>query len=235
MKAAPNEQKQSGTIEVPMDQVVAFVRQLSHDLRNHLNAAELQAAFMNEITADAEMKEEVVRLRAMLSEMGGALQRLSASLTQPRLTPMTYEAANFVEDLQRKVAQQFAEQKGTVDWRVNVGGAAAEIDPQVLQQAMVELFTNAFLHERAEGQITFEATAADGELRLLLREPKKEFAASTEHWGREPFRKLKHGHYGVGLHRVRRIVEAHGGTFEARFDAGASELITEIRLPVVSA
>jgi hypothetical protein len=32
-------------LQVAMPDVARFVRQLSHDLRNHLNAAELQSAF----------------------------------------------------------------------------------------------------------------------------------------------------------------------------------------------
>src|SRR5205085_3517288 len=35
---------------VPWDDVVRFVRQLSHDLRNDLNALELQSAYIAELT-----------------------------------------------------------------------------------------------------------------------------------------------------------------------------------------
>ena len=54
-----------------MRTMVGFVRQLSHDLRNHLNAVELQTAFLNELAETPELKEELQRLREMLSEMGG--------------------------------------------------------------------------------------------------------------------------------------------------------------------
>ena len=40
-------------IQVSMPDVVKFVRQLAHDLRNHLNAAELQSAYLDEIAEDA--------------------------------------------------------------------------------------------------------------------------------------------------------------------------------------
>jgi K+-sensing histidine kinase KdpD len=221
-------------LRVPLDDVVRFVRQLSHDLRNHLNAAELQAAFMNEIAEDPEVKEEVGRLRSILSEMGGSLQRLSSSLAQPRLTQMRYEADSFVEDLRQKLGAQFPEQNSLVDWEIKTDGAALEIDPQVLQQAALELFANAFQHDRAEGRISATAIAADGEFEFTLREPKTAPIGSTENWGREPFRHIKHGHYGVGLHRVRRIIEAHGGALEAQFDPATSSLATRILLPVAS-
>ena len=63
-----------------MPDVVKFVRQLSHDLRNHLNAAELQSAYIAEIAEDPELKEEIKRLRAMISEVGASLQRVTSAL-----------------------------------------------------------------------------------------------------------------------------------------------------------
>ena len=79
--------------------MVGFVRQLSHDLRNHLNAVELQSAFLNELAETPELKEEMRRLREMLTEMNGSLQRLTSSVASIKLTPMPYEADAFVEDL----------------------------------------------------------------------------------------------------------------------------------------
>ena len=64
---------------VSLPDVVTFVRQLAHDLRNHLNAAELQSAYLAEIADDPELKEEINRLRAMVSEVGATLQRLTAA------------------------------------------------------------------------------------------------------------------------------------------------------------
>src|SRR3954451_18299390 len=70
----PLESNNRTPITVSWDDVVRFIRQLSHDLRNHLNAAELQAAYLSEIATDAEMKEEIKRLREMVSVLGTTLQ-----------------------------------------------------------------------------------------------------------------------------------------------------------------
>ena len=40
-----------------MPDIVKFIRQLGHDLRNHLNAAELQAAYLAEINAIHPFRE----------------------------------------------------------------------------------------------------------------------------------------------------------------------------------
>ncbi|HSH38449.1 MAG TPA: ATP-binding protein [Chthoniobacterales bacterium] len=232
---ASHDQQETPTaadIQVPMPVVVRFIRQLSHDLRNHLNAAELQSAFLKEIAADGEVKSEVQRLRVMLSELGTALQKLTAALAPPKLTQMPYGAPVFLEDLQQKVQNDFGADAGVFEWDVRVTGGMLNIDPQLLQQALLELLSNALRHERGEGSITITADAAGGRLLLRLREPKQAFTGSTEEWGREPFKHVKHGHYGIGLHRARGVIEAHGGELSASHDAAAGALVTTVALPI---
>lgn len=215
-----------------MPDVVKFVRQLGHDLRNHLNAAELQSAYIAEITVDPELQEEVKRLRAMISEMGASLQRVTSALSGPRLTLMPYGAADFVDDLRQKLAGESPDQSTKVEWSMQVGDAILQIDPQSLQPALLELFANAFRHSRAEGIISVEASIEDNRFVFTIREPKQRFEGSTENWGREPLRTVGQGHYGLGLHRSRAIIEAHDGQLNARYDSSASSLITTVVLPL---
>src|SRR3982751_5419956 len=97
-------------IQVSMPVVVKFVRQLAHDLRNHLNAAELQSAYLIEIAENNELREELKRLRGMISQVGLNLQELTAALGQPRLTEMPYAAKDLVEDLQQKLAADYPQE-----------------------------------------------------------------------------------------------------------------------------
>lgn len=217
-----------------MPDVVRFVRQLTHDLRNHLNAAELQSAYLNEIADDPELKTEMRRLRGMLSDMGVSLQRLSSSLTQAKLTQLPYEAAAFIEDLQQKVAAQFPQESDSVRWQVKSLGAQLNIDPQILQQAFLELMTNAFQHGRGPGPIEISAGPEGSMFVCEVREPKAGFETPTANWGREPFHRVTHGHYGLGLHRARSIIEAHGGQLSARYDPASSSLVTTIALPIIA-
>jgi light-regulated signal transduction histidine kinase (bacteriophytochrome) len=76
-----------------------FVGQLNHDLRNHLNAIELQAACLNETAREAETASEIKRLREMTGDLCNHLQRLSASLAGIQPNTMGYLAAEFLEDL----------------------------------------------------------------------------------------------------------------------------------------
>ncbi|HEV3408841.1 MAG TPA: ATP-binding protein [Chthoniobacterales bacterium] len=233
--SSPNEVEQAATaaLRVPMTNVTRFVRQLSHDLRNHLNAAELQSAYVTEIASDGEVKAELQRLRGMLSEMGRSLQRVSAALTPLKLTRMPYEAAALVEDLRQKFTSQMPEESASVRWSVNCGSAQLDVDPQLLQQALLELLTNAFQHGRGVGPIEITAETEDNSFVFRLREPKAAFEASTTNWGHEPFSAVGHEHYGLGLHRATSIIEAHEGRLSARYDSASSSLVTTVALPIL--
>jgi K+-sensing histidine kinase KdpD len=219
-------------IQVPLPDVVKFVRQLGHDLRNHLNAAELQSVYIAEVAKDPELKDEVKRLRGMISEMGASLQRVTSALSAARLTLMPYGAADLVEDLRQRLAADYPDENARIEWSVQVGGAILQIDPQSLQPALMELFANALRHERADDVISVEARIEEGHFVWTIREPKRSFERSTENWGREPFRTIGQGHYGLGLHRSRAIIEAHRGQLNARYDSSASSLITTVALPL---
>jgi K+-sensing histidine kinase KdpD len=230
--SAPSEPNPNPDIQVPMPDVVKFVRQLGHDLRNHLNAAELQSAYIAEIAEDPELKEEIKRLRAMVSEVGANLQRVTSALSAPRLTLMPYGAADFVEDLRQKLAAEYPDESAKIEWNAQLGDASLEIDPQSLQPALMELCANAFRHGRTEGAISAEAVVEKNQFVLTIREPKQSFEISTENWGREPLHTVGHGHYGLGLHRAGAIIEAHQGQLKARYDQAASSLISTVVLPL---
>ena len=225
-------EQHTDSLSVSWTDNVRFVRQLSHDLRNHLNAAELQAVYISELTGDAELKTEIKRLRATIAGLGAILQKLSADLGQIKPSLMPYRAVDFVEDLRQKFAHDFPQESAAVNWDVQPGDAALNVDPQLLQQALLELFANAFQHQRGQGPLAATAKIDNDRFVFTLREPKAGFELSTENWGREPLRKISQGHYGLGLNRVRVIVEAHGGELHAHYDPTESVLLTTITLPL---
>src|SRR6185369_14019575 len=120
------------------------MRQLSHDLRNQLNAVELQSAFLAELATDAEMKDEITRLRKMVSQCGGALQKLSGRINPPAGTATQYGASDLIEDLRAKVQIDFSKEAGAIQWQNEVSPGSVDVDPQQLQEAILEVLRNAF-------------------------------------------------------------------------------------------
>jgi two-component system sensor histidine kinase KdpD len=230
--AEPSPEDRSDSLSVPWVDTVRFIRQLSHDLRNHLNAIELQSAYISELEEDSKLKSEVNRLREMISRMTSILQKVSGRLGEVKPNLISYRASDFVEDLRKKIAREFPNETHEINWNVQPGDAVLNIDPQLLQEAIIELLANAFRHDRGEGALAAEARIDKNRFFITLQEPKIRFESSTENWGREPLRKVSQGHYGLGLNRVRTIVEAHGGEIHAQYDPKASALATALILPL---
>ncbi len=230
--AEPSPEDPSDSLSVPWLDVVRFIRQLGHDLRNHLNAIELQSAYVSELEGDPKLRGELNRLREMISGLTSILQKVSVGLGEVKPSLISYQASDFVEDLRKKIAQKFPNEKSEINWGVQPGNAVLNIDPQLLQEAIIELFANAFCHERGKDALAAEVRIDKDRFLFTLQEPKNRFELSTKNWGREPLRKVSHGHYGLGLNRVRTIVEAHGGELHAQYDPKSSALVTALILPL---
>ena len=215
---------------VPWSDAVRFIRQLSHDLRNNLNAIELQSTYIGELAENPELKGEIKRLREMISEMTSTLQKLSRGVSGPEPNRISYRAVDFLEDLRKQIAHEFPDNSNEIVWNAEPGDAVLDVDPQLLQEAFIELFANAFQHDRADGQLVVTGTIDKNQFVLTLAEPKTRFELSTKNWGHEPLRKISKGHYGFGLNRVRVIMETHDGEMHAQYDPKASKLVTTLVL-----
>jgi len=190
---------------------------------------------LNEIVREGEAGSEIKRLREMTGDLCTHLHQLSASLAGIRPNTMGYLAAEFFEDLRAKLALEAPKLAAEVEWKSSLGEEALEIDPHLFQEAFLELFFNAATHERGKGGLVFESCREDESIEFILREPKTKFDGETENWGGRPFRRIRSGHYGLGLFRARSIFEAHHGTLRAQFDPAASSLVTTVSLPILMA
>ena len=206
-----------------------FVRQLSHDLRNQLNAAELQSALIGELTADPELKSEVRRLRELVSQLGQTLQALSTSVSEPRPTLLPYAAKDFIGDMQKTIAREFPDKGEAVKWDISAEGAILKIDPELTEWAATELFRNAFRHHPADGELAAKASVEGGRFSFSIREPKTEEVDPLQ-W-MEPLQNMSHGHYSLGLRRVRNIIAAQEGNLTAKFDPTSRTVTSIITLP----
>jgi K+-sensing histidine kinase KdpD len=218
-------------LNVAWSDVVRFIRQLSHDLRNHVNAIELQSAYIGELERDDELKAEIKRLREMVAGLTSVLQSLSKGVSEAKPNLISYRAADFMEDLRKKIDHDFSGEGAEITWNIQLGDAMLNVDPQLLQEAFTELLANALRYDRGEGVLVATAKMDKKQFLFTLQEPKSRFDLPTDNWGRQPLRKISQGHYGLGLNRVRAILEAHDGEIYAQYDPSVSVLTTTLALP----
>jgi len=222
------------SLAVPWSDTVRFVRQLSHDLRNDLNAIELQTAYIGELTQDQELTSEIRRLREVVSGLNSMLQLLSRAVGEVAPNMITYPAGEFLADMRMQIERNFSKENDEITWDLQLHDEMLNIDPQLVQEVFVELFANAFQHERGKGALLARARISDGRFVFTLHEPKAVFSSDTQNWGREPLRNVRQRHYGLGLNRVRAIIEAHGGELQAHYNPKAATLVSTVTLPVSS-
>jgi K+-sensing histidine kinase KdpD len=222
------------SLTVPWSNTVRFVRQLSHDLRNDLNAIELQSAYISELTKDQELTNEIKRLREVVSGLNTALQSLSKAVGEIAPNLITYSAGEFLTDMRTQIARSFSKENHEIMWDVQLQNGTLNIDPQLFQEVFVELFANAFQHDRGNGALVARARIIEGRLVFTLHEPKAAFSSDTQKWGREPLRNIRQRHYGLGLNRIRAIIEAHDGELRVDYDPKTATLISTVALPMSS-
>jgi K+-sensing histidine kinase KdpD len=220
------------SVTVPWSDTVRFVRQLSHDLRNDLNAIELRSAYIGELTQDQELTSEIKRLRESVSDMNSTLQLLSKAVGEVTSNVITYPADEFLADMRTQIERNFSKENHEITWDVELQDGILNIDPQLFQEVFVELFANAFQHDRGKGAVVASARISDGRFLFTLHESKAGFSSDTQNWGREPLRNIRQRHYGLGLNRVRAIIKAHGGELQAQYDPKAAILVSTVTLPI---
>jgi len=216
---------------IPVPRLVNFVRQVTHDVRNGLNAIDLQSAFIAEIAGEGEVGEEMSKLRRMVSHVTQDMQELSSRFGELRPVLMDYPVQEFLQGLKEAVEAEFENQAKRIVWEVKVGDEEIEMDYNLLTNALMELTRNAIFFREGDQAIHFTAWDEKGQVIFEVRQSRSQPATDADGWGRQPLDSSRRGGYGLGLFYVRRILDTLGGALEPRYDAESGELRVRLILP----
>ena len=213
--------------EVPLPRFAAFLRQHTHDVRNGLNALDLETSFLQELVNDDEGRACLARLRQQVRGLAGQL-RATAALFQD---PQPCRAPLAARELLLIWREQHAAlpEPPAVEWVDESGAAQVNVDAEMMAAVFRELLANArTFHDGLPATATVRHEG--GEVVCELREPKAK-PVDTAGWGRQIFVTTKRGGYGLGLWAAHRLIAANGATITHRQQDGA--LHTRIALPAL--
>jgi signal transduction histidine kinase len=220
------------TLSVPLPRMVAFVRQVTHDVRNGLNAIDLQAAFAAELAGQGEVAAELGKLRHMVTHVTADMQKLSARFGELRPILMAFPIQEMLQGLKQTVEQEFETQAKRIVWEVKVGDQEMSMDYTLLTSVLIELIRNAIFFREGDNAIHFTASSDKSNAIFELRQVRSMPLADPQTWGREPLASGRRGGYGLGLFYVRRVLDAIGGVLNPIYDSKSGEVRVRITLPL---
>lgn len=209
---------------------VSFVRQYTHDLRNHLNGLELEAALLAEVVEDPEGVQSVGRLRNQIRTVAGNLRTLSGKFSEPSPN-LSALAAQELFLIWEDQAKALGSRGPKVTWNNELSGEKINVDAAAVADVLKELMVNAFVHG-SDRTVTARAFYEEGAVHYELRQKSVE-PIDPQHWGAVPFKSSRRGSYGLGLWEARRLIAANRGKISHRFDQERSELVSRISFPTL--
>jgi two-component system, NtrC family, sensor histidine kinase HydH len=211
-----------------------FAASMGYELRNPLGVIGSSMFLLRQYLGAAAAAPDVAKhLGRIEGELTRANKTIGDLLDLARNRPPRRHRTDVAGLVQ--AATQSASLPTTIAVEVSptVTSLAIEVDPDQLQQVLINLLTNAAQAMPGGGRITIDGeTSSSGETRLRVRDDGPGVPAEARCRIFEALFTTKAKGSGLGLSLCRRILEAHGGTIELeQTPKGASFLLA---LPAAS-
>ena len=211
--------------QIPQERLEAFLRLLTHDIRNDLNAVDLLCAYVQEIASDEEVVTELGQVRAGTQFAARRMLAVSRALQRPEAEMIDYPVQALFEDLQQRFSKQEPKVKVEVAWQIAQGEESVSVDGTLVFEALLELMDNAAALADPDSVLT---VSVSGRTWRILQPKAKPGDEDPRCWGMQPLVSTRRGHYGLGLYRTRRVLAAQKALLSFRYDGALASWISEV-------
>lgn len=213
---------------ISVELLESFLRQLSHDVRNDLNAMELLISYVECEKSGGDVGNALSQLHDAVRYGARRMLRVSRAVQVPDLEYIPYPADILYEDLKDRVALERPQLAARIVWSRCDIKTVAPVDATLVLEALTELLENAAAFSSCESPVQVQVEECEGGVRWQILQHALESPSNLEQWGLLPLVSTRRSHYGLGLFRVRRIIRAHQATLSFHYDAGGKKLATEV-------
>lgn len=225
---------EGGLETIPVHLLESFLRQLSHDVRNDLNAMELLVSYVEYEKSDGDVGNALKQLHDAVRYGARRMLRVSRAVQVPDVEYIPYPVDIFLEDLRERVETERPELARRLVWERCDSRDVALVDAGLVLEAFVELLDNATAFSSSETSVHVKVESCDAGAKWTISQHASECPPGHEGWGRLPLVSTRRSHYGLGLCWVRRVLKAHRATIAFVYHAAEQRLATEVVFAVQS-
>jgi signal transduction histidine kinase len=194
---------------------------LAHEIRNPLASIEGSANILDQPQVSEEMRREFLGVIRKESRRLSQLLTNLLDFARPRKPELQLvDPARLIDSVATLIAPT-AERGGIIlQRRVLPSLPLVQCDPEQLKQVILNLTINAMQAMPHGGEIELSVTAADGDVRVSVRDQGTGIPAQDLEKIFDPFFTTKEHGTGLGLSVAHQIVTQHGGIIHAERNPG---------------
>jgi PAS domain S-box-containing protein len=208
---------------------------LHHEIKNPLTALSIHVQLLEE---HLRAGDEGGPVRAMLGVIKAEVRRLNGILESFRnfanlqhLAVKPTDVVGLLEDVARLIGPQAEQQRvRLVLERPAADLPRAALDPEKIEQAVLNLVLNALDAMPGGGDLTLGASATDGRVELVVRDTGPGIAPDVREHIFRPYFSTKSEGTGMGLALAEKLVRQHGGRID--FQTGRGGTTFRIAVPL---
>jgi signal transduction histidine kinase len=216
---------------VSVDLVDAFLRQLSHDVRNDLNAMHLLISYAEDLGAGENAGAALEQLHGAVRYGSQRMVRVSKAFQIPTPDRIAYPVDLLFEDLRDRLSVEHPELSGRLQWAFSGSPCHALLDPVLALEVMTELLQNAAAFSPPDEPVRVEAEGGGEGAFWRIEQVAPLPPKGMQEWGMRPLESSRRAHYGLGLFRARRVLGALGAGLTFEHDSGRGVLLSEVYFP----
>ncbi len=210
-------------------EISAFTSGVAHEIKNPLNSLALVLELLGR-KAPPEARGDIDLGRAQVRTIARIVDRFSrvVKAVEPDRDPL------LLDDLLRQAVESLTAETPGAASRVEIEsapGVRLTGDKDLLSQALLNVLKNA-VEASPDAPVRAGGRRIGRRIEILVRDGGPGLAPEAASRIFEPFFTTKEKGMGIGLYLTKRIIEAHGGTVEAR---GAGTGGTEFRIELPGA
>jgi len=210
--------------------VAGFIRRLTHDVRNTLNALDLQLLLLE--SEDPEVQRQLAEARQIIGQEARRLSRLSLQFQTSQPQWIQYTAEEMMQDLMPRMQKRLARKMGRVDWPEEAPKIPVRIDFEMVSEILGELVENALHHGEEEGRVSVTVSEHEGTVAVHVSERTAPPVSGPHEWGATPFQSGRGGGYGLGLFHARRLAQQMELALDFQYHPADSMMVATLSLPV---